>query len=375
MDAITQGLLHAGHSVRIVTACTHKHPDTETDSTYRDQTRLTSVFIDTTPNARDAFSHLIAGESYHVGRFHHPDMERVLRDILRAETFDLVLFESLFTAPYLPLIRQYCDGLLVLRAHNVEHRIWRKLVEEEGAVTRKLYLRWITDQLARYEQSVLNAFDAVVAISEEDRGILRELGCRRPIHVTPFGIDAAELPDVTDAPVDHVFHFGSMDWQPNLQGLHWFRQEVWPRIRAQEPGVQWVVAGRKCPPEWTSDAAHGIQVIGEVEDAWEMLARPGVMVVPLQTGSGMRIKVVEGLAAGRPVVSTSVGVEGLPLVAGEHVRVADDPEAFAREVVALLRHPDEARALGGRGREHVLAHYENAQLVGQMLQFLQNLLA
>jgi glycosyltransferase involved in cell wall biosynthesis len=106
-----------------------------------------------------------------------------------------------------------------------------------------------------------------------------------------------------------------------------------------------------------------------------MLARPGVMVVPLQTGSGMRIKVVEGLAAGRPVVSTSVGVEGLPLVAGEHVRVADDPEAFAREVVALLRHPDEARALGGRGREHVLAHYENAQLVGQMLQFLQNLLA
>ncbi len=374
MDAITRGLLQAGHSVRIVTACTHKHPDTETDLSYREATRFTSVFIDTTPNARDALSHLIARESYHVGRFHHPDLERTLQDILRAETFDLVLFESLFTAPYLPLIRRYCDGLLVLRAHNVEHRIWRTLAQETEGVTRKLYLRWITDQLARYEQSVLNGFDAVVAISEEDRSILRELGCRRPIHVTPFGIDPEEVPSPSGAPVDHVFHFGSMDWQPNLQGLEWFRREVWPRIRSQEPRLKWVVAGRKCPADWTSDAAAGIEVIGEVPDAWEMLGRPGVMVVPLQSGSGMRIKVVEGLAAGRPVVSTSQGIEGTPLLPGVHVRVADDAAGFAQEVVDLIRHPEEAEALGLRGRAHVLAHFANPSLVGQMLQFLQTLL-
>ena len=157
MDAVTQGLLAAGHRVRVLAACTDKHPFmAPTDFGYQEATRFEAVYVDTRLNARDALTHLIAGESYNVARFHSTDLEVRLREIMRTEVFDLVILESLFTVPYLSLIRKYCDGPVVLRAHNVEHRIWEGLTQETEALTRRLYLRILTDQLARYEVSALN---------------------------------------------------------------------------------------------------------------------------------------------------------------------------------------------------------------------------
>lgn len=372
MDAVTRGLLAAGNEVRVLAACTDKHPFVPpSDAAYAEATRFEAVYIDTRVNARDALTHLISGESYNVARFHHGDLEERLRWILQREVFDLVLLESLFTVPYLPLIRNYVDGPVVLRAHNVEHRIWEGLAAETEALSRRLYLKLLTDQLARYEISVLNDVDAVVAISDEDAAIFRELGCKRPIHVTPFGYDAGAIPRPEGRLPDHVFHFGSMDWEPNREGVRWLQESVWPTVRAARPDARLVLAGRNFPEDWP--AGPGVEVLGEVDDAWSMLNRNGIMAIPLHAGSGVRIKAIEGLSTGRPIVSTRLGMEGLGLEPGVHYREANTAEAFAAELLKALEHPRNALEMGARGRAAAEDRFENAHLMAGLLVFLQEL--
>lgn len=371
MDAVTRGLLAAGHRVRVLAACTDKHPYVTPDATYQAATRFEAVHIDTRVNARDALAHLLSGESYNVARFHAPDLEHRLREILRREVFDLVLLESLFTVPYVPILRQYVDGPVVLRAHNVEHRIWEGLAAETDQISRRLYLKILTDQLARYEVTALRDIDALIAISQEDAGIFADLGCERPIHVTPFGFDAPDVPVPDSRLPDHVFHFGAMDWTPNRGGVRWLQEEVWPRVRAARPGTELVLAGRDFPADWP--VGEGVRVLGEVEDAWDMLNRNGIMTIPLLAGSGVRIKAIEGLATGRPIVSTALGMQGLGLEPGMHYRQAETPEAFAEALVKLLEHPRSALEMGARGRVAVEERFENGRLIADMLAFIETL--
>ncbi|MDE0871371.1 MAG: hypothetical protein OSA37_05595, partial [Flavobacteriales bacterium] len=145
MDALTRGMLDAGHKVKVITASTEKHPwepdSIETD--WLEKTQAEAVFLDTRLNKVDAFASLVTGDSYNISRFHSPDFENKLIKILQSQVFDLVLFESLFTAPYLPTVRRFCDGAAVLRAHNVEHQIWQHLAEETPQLTKRMYLKWL----------------------------------------------------------------------------------------------------------------------------------------------------------------------------------------------------------------------------------------
>ncbi len=371
MDAVTRGLLAAGHRVRVLAACTDKHPYVAPDAAYQAATRFEAVHIDTRVNARGALAHLLSGESYNVARFHSPDLEHRLREILRREVFDLVLLESLFTVPYVPLLRQYVDGPVVLRAHNVEHRIWEGLAAETDQISRRLYLKILTDQLARYEVTALRDIDALIAISQEDAAIFAELGCERPIHVTPFGFDARDVPAPDRRLPDHVFHFGAMDWTPNREGVRWLQEDVWPRVRAARPGAELVLAGRDFPADWP--VGEGVRVLGEVDDAWTMLNRNGIMTIPLLAGSGVRIKAIEGLATGRPIVSTGLGMQGLGMEPGMHYRQAESAEAFAEALVKLLDHPRSALEMGARGRVAVEERFENGHLIADMLAFIETL--
>tara|TARA_B110000503_G_scaffold143419_2_gene244754 strand:- start:2184 stop:3320 length:1137 start_codon:yes stop_codon:yes gene_type:complete len=369
MDAMTRGLLNAGHSVKVLTACTEKHPwlPELIDADWIDKTKAEAVFIDTRLNKVDAFSSLITGDSYNISRFHSSDIEHRLTQILRTNVFDLILFESLFTSPYLKTVRRYSDGLAILRAHNVEHRIWQHLADETHQFTRKKYLNWLAEKLEQYEVSVLSDFDGIVAISAEDLEDFRELGCELPIQLVPFGLDDAEWPLDTSGPANHVFHLGAMDWRPNQQGVRWFINRVWPLVRQRIPHATLRLAGRHFPSTWSVPENMGIQVLGEIENAWDMMTDSGVMIIPLLSGSGMRIKAIEALAAGRAIVSTPIGVEGIPAEDGTHFMVASTPEKFASNLVSLLENPELASEIGSNGRKWAKTHYENDQLIASMV--------
>lgn len=170
MDSLTTGLLAEGHRVKVLTLHTQKHPfrQNQIDHTYLEATGLEAIFADTELNLRDALSHVITGESYHLSRFHVPEMDRAIEEALRVDMYDVVLLESLFTTSYIPAIRRLSDAEIVLRAHNVEHKLWEDVSQGMGPGPKKWLLNLFQSKLASEERRLLHAVDAVAAITEHD---------------------------------------------------------------------------------------------------------------------------------------------------------------------------------------------------------------
>lgn len=370
IDALGTGLRALGHRVRIVSACTHKHPCAATlgDAAYVAETGFVGVEVDTRLKAVDALASLVSGESYNISRFHTPEMETKLREVMRAQNFDVVVVESLFMAPYLNLIRGLSDALVILRAHNVEHRIWTDLAQTTPGLTRRTYLKLLAGQLENFEVNHLNAFDGILAISAEDAAAFRDLGCTIPIEIAPFGLDLDPDRPSTTCSGARAFHLGAMDWEPNVRGVRWLVDEVWPRVRAAVPEARLQLAGKAFPDAFPlPEEDCGIDVLGEVDDARTLFEHGGIMLIPLLSGSGMRIKAIEGAASGLSVVSTSIGAEGLS--PAPPFQIADDARAFADAIIADMQLPDAAAERGRRARAWAEAHYSNRQIVANFARF------
>ncbi len=374
MDAVTRGLLADGHSVKLLSIATKKHPwsadDVEDD--YISETGIQTVHLDTSINSVDAFVNLLTGDSYNISRFHAPEFEQVLVQILQRQVFDLVILESLFMTPYLPTVRQYCDGPVVLRAHNVEHRIWELMAADTEALSRRMYLQHLAERLKSYEVNALRDFDAIVAISTKDRENFLELGCTCPIFILPFGLEKSELPKVSKRKVDHVFYIGAMDWNPNVQGLSWFLDEVWPKVLRELPESNLRLAGRKFEDHLNLHQTN-TTVLGEVENAWEVLNNSGIMIIPLHSGSGMRIKAIEAMSAGRPVVSTSLGMEGINGQHGTHFFIADDANSFAQCIIDLYKNEHIAQEMSEAARAFVEAEFSNNALIQSLIESIRHI--
>ena len=378
MDSLTTGLMAEGHRLKVLTMHTHKHPflEDQIDPTYLQLTAMEAVYADTELNVRDALSHLVTGESYHLSRFHVPEMDRAIEDILRQDVYDVVILESLFTTSYIPTIRRLSDAEIVLRAHNVEHKLWEDVSRGMGRGPKKWLLDLFQSKLATEEARLLHTVDAVAAITEHDaqwfRAHLSSDMARSRVISVPFGLDVENrLHSSMDTPPNAVLHLGAMDWTPNVQGVQWLMDEVWPRVHRAMPQLRLLLAGRHMPQEWSSDEALGIDVLGEVEDAQATYNAPCVVAIPLHAGSGMRIKLAEALAAGRPVVTTTKGMEGMDLTPGKHVLVADDEASFCQALLSLFEDSDKALSLGRAGREwalHNLGHRARARMLTDHLQ-------
>ena len=177
MDSLTTGLLEEGHTLKVLTLHTHKHPFVASalSADYLAQTQFQAVFADTELNVRDAMSHVVTGESYHLSRFHVPEMEMAIEDALRADLYDVVLLESLFTTSYIPAIRRLSDAEIVLRAHNVEHQLWEEVSKGMGRGPKKWLLRLFQGKLKHEEIRSLQSVDAIAAITISVVAILASL--------------------------------------------------------------------------------------------------------------------------------------------------------------------------------------------------------
>ena len=384
MDSMTQGLLDMGHEVKVVSIHTDKHPflPDQIEPGYLAQTQFEVAYADTELNVRDALSHLVTGESYHLSRFLAPEMERIVEDALRVQVYDVVLLESLFTTAYIPAIRRLSDADLVLRAHNVEHALWDEVAADMSSRPKRWLLNRFKTKLQSEEINVLASLDGVVTITRDDAAWFEETlqnvhpHSKCQVEVVPFGMDVDGTPHkaMNEAPT-RALHLGAMDWAPNHQGVSWFVQDVWPLVRQAHPDAQVDLAGRNMGPEWTSNPSAGVHVLGEVDDAAATYDTPSVVVVPLHAGSGMRIKIAEALAAGRPIVTTTKGMTGLPLKHGEHVMVADSATDFAEALADLLSDGDKAIALGQRGRTWAQANLQHRARAERLTAFLEELVA
>ncbi len=369
MHDVAVGLARAGHQVTVLAINTPKHHQADLTVLGTD-VRLITVDVDTRVTVLGAAKSLFSRRlPYNVARFVCPAVRARLAALLHAERFDVVQLEGTFVAPYVADVRAHAPGVpVVLRAHNLECQIWERLASGERNPLKRRYLRHLAAGLRRFESRIARAFDAIAAITEPDRRQWAALaGPDVRTVAVPAGVDRARfqaVPIPRPAPRT-VAVIGSLNWQPNLEGLRWLLDEAWPRVRARVPDLTLHIAGSH-PPAWLTELRQpGVVVHGFVPSAAAFMQAHPVLLVPLLSGGGMRIKIIEAMTLGRCVLTTTVGGEGIEATAGREWLVADTPVAWAETLAGVFGgRPDLDPALIGRSAATLAAHrYDNVTVV------------
>ena len=239
----------------------------------------------------------------------------------------------------------------VLFQHNVESALWRRNAKYERNPVKKLLFSVEAAKMRRYERAAVQRFHGVVAVSEHDRSLMLEMAPAAPVTVVRTGVDVAGFAPAPNARRrnDTVLFLGSMDWPPNIDGVEYFCERVWPRVVAAMPTAHFQVVGRNPPPRITRFASGSVEIVGGVRSVLPHLHEATVFVVPLRIGGGTRLKIYEAMASAVPIVSTSVGAEGLDVQNGTDIVLADEPESFADAVIGLLRDAERRRGIATAG--------------------------
>lgn len=370
MNSITQGLLNAGHEVRVLTVESDKHPLRRSlvPDAYMEQTGLESVYVDLKVKPVAAAVALLCGESYHVRRYVSNDFAAKLRQVLQEAEYDVVHVESIFLTPYVPLIRRHSKAKVILRAHNVEHLIWQRVAQSMRIGLRRWYIKHLSLALRVYEMEHVADYDGVVCITKNDADYFRGNGCRKPITVIPFGVEAEDVAHVDVEPAS-LFHIGAMDWMPNKESIEWFLNEVWPVVHREVPQARLYLAGRKMPEKLMQAEIEGVTVVGEVPDAMHFIASKQINVVPLLSGSGIRVKIIEAMSVGKAVVTTTVGAQGIDYVDGKHLLIANTPAEFAHQIKKLVEDADYCKQMGDEAARLIAEQYNEQKLTEKLVDF------
>src|SRR5437660_4986520 len=295
-------------------------------------------------------------------KYCRPSVRLKLRSLLSERKFDVMLCDFVVSAPAIPWDWP-CPKILF--THNVEAMIWRRHYEvARNPLWKALSWReWKT--MAAAERRYLQKADHVLAVSDNDRDEFLRFLDPSKITVIPTGVDVEYFKPNPEPAAPHSLVFtGSMDWLPNEDAIFYFVKEILPLIRQQVPGVSLCVVGRKPSPRLQQLAATetNIELTGWVEDIRPFMARGSICIVPLRIGGGTRLKIFEAMAMAKPVVSTTIGAEGLPVRHGENILLADTAEGFARETIELLRNPARRKQIGLAAHKMVVENYSWASV-------------
>jgi polysaccharide biosynthesis protein PslH len=377
MHAMISGLLQAGHTVKVLAANTNKYtvdPNT-IPADFKENTQIEFVDIDLSLSIQGALYNFLAGKSYHVSRFHTKAFAQKITEVLRKETFDIIQLEMLQMATYLDIIRKYSKAPVVLRAHNIEHKIWQRIAENCSNPLKRLYLNHLYRSLKRFEISILNKVDGIVAITPVDARNFDRLSHSTNIISVPFGINLDTLPENPVQPAEpSLFHIGTMNWFPNEESIKWLMTQVWPQVSQRLPEIEVHLAGRYMPDWMLKLSIPHVIIDGEVPDVWEYMQRFSIMVVPLFSGSGIRIKIVEAMAAGKAIITTAIGAEGINYENGQHLIIAKDARSFTDAIVKVCNDRVLRDTLGKNARMLIAKEHDNNKLMQKLTGFYTELL-
>lgn len=331
-----KGAVNEGADVTLFSLNTNKHyvPVRNLKDSLLDQISFVSCSINIDVNSWEEVKNTMSKKSPNVFRFYKAAAVSQLKGILRKNQFDIIQFEGLFVGPYLPVVRQLSQAKIIYRAHNIEYQIWEQLAIAERSPIRKLYLAYISRKLRQYEFENMNKFDAVVTLNDADLRELKYQGCNVRMQNFSVMLDPEDyLPQPELAEALSIFHLGSMDWLPNQEGLTWFLDHVWDDLEKLNVGLTLHIAGYNIPEEIMEIADGTIRVYPDLDDAKEFMNSKSIMVVPLLSGSGMRVKIIEGMAMKKCIISSSLGAEGIRYEHGKNILIADTADDFYRYIL------------------------------------------
>lgn len=299
---------------------------------------------------------VMRNQSYLLASYYKEEVQQAINGILAQDTYDAVIFESVFMAGY----RVPEEVAVIIDQHNIEHELLQRTYEQEQAWSRKWFNWWEARKLKPVELARCRSAQGVLVTSEREYLLLKRLVPQCRAEIVPNGVDTSffKKPEGQQEITHRIVFTGTMNYYPNIQAVLFFARECWPHIQAQIPTATWQIVGKSPPPEVAQLAELlGVTVIGAVPDVRPYLAAASVAIAPLLIGSGTRLKILEALAMQKAVVSTSLGCEGLEVETGKHLSVADQPELFTQAVIDLLQDTEKRASLGSAGRVLVEAIY------------------
>ena len=316
---------------------------------------------------------LFSGEPYDLARFRSAEYSKTLRSILTGSHFDIIHCEGLPLTLYLNEIRNLTTSPVVLRAHNLEHTIREMMAATACSPLRKYYLSVLSRRLKKTETKAAGQFDAVVPISESDAAWFRSVAGNKPVFLSETGTNEALMLPEPPPESPRVGFIGAMNWQPNADGINCCISEVGPGVIRKIPSATLHIAGKGLSKGAFLPSGHNIFNEGEPDNALEFIASNHVMVAPLFAGSGIRIKIIEAMSTGRPVVATPAAVAGLPVENGRELAVASDPASFTAAIIRMLENPGLRASTGRAALSLVKERYDNASVTARLLEFYKKL--
>ena len=371
MNSIVNGLLKAGHKVKILAVNSEKYhiKDKNIPQEYKDKTGIELVDIDLRIKPIEALKNLFSNNSYHVERFISESFRSKLIEILHKDRYDIVQLEMIYMAPYIETIRANSDALIVLHAHNVEHLIWDRIAKKTNFLPKKWYLNHLVRTLRDYELNAINKVDGIAAITYRDAAFFRG-ETAVPVVDIPFGVNPEEfIPNYEVNKIPTLYHIGSMNWMPNEEGIKWFLKNVWGKLHERKPEIQLNLAGRHMPKWLMNLKKKNINVFGEVPSAQEFIRNNDISIVPLLSGSGIRIKIIEAMAMGKTVITTMVGAEGIQYSEYNNIIIADTPTKIIETICRITTDPNEIQRIGKNARKLVEDIYDNKKIIDRLLIF------
>lgn len=372
------GLLACNVSITVLAINTTKH-HVEVDKIPKELFKSTDyrlINIDSKINPVKLFLNLFfSRKPYNLERFwsrkYNSELKRVIRN-----NFDIIQIEGLSMYHYLPVIRQSTSAPVVFRPHNIENLIWSRLADEARNWFKSLYFRILSRRIKKVEKKILNEFDAIVPISSSDLSWFKAEGLSRPAFVTVPGYDPEEICEYSVTAPDKVFFIGALDWLPNICGLNWFIKQVWPMVVDRIPGAEFIIAGRNASEKTIANLkGHNIIFKGEVESSSDFIKDKSVMVVPLFSASGIRMKIIEGMSLGKCIVATPMAAEGLDYENKKDIFIASGPSGFADSIIELLTNSNLRRETGENAIKNVRKNYNILTLSENLMNFYRELTA
>ncbi len=375
---MAMGLSHAGAEVHVLAMNTSKHyfPAESIPPEVASSINLKTVYIDTDISPFKMLRNLAFSRTpYNAARFISSKFQNALEALLREQAFDIIQLEGLYLTPYIKTIRSKTNAVIALRAHNVEYEIWQRISQTIQNPIKQAYIKILAKRIRKMEMDALQHIDLLIPITERDGNLLCQYAPTLLMHVAPTGLDSirfTKLPIPPQHP-NTLFHIGGLDWIPNQEGIRWFLNNCWPSIRKEIPDAQFHIAGRNAPSHFLkSIPQEGVVYDGEVEDAERYMQDHAILIIPLLSGSGMRIKIVEGMALGKAIVSTKIGAEGIDATDGAQLFIANSPERMAEICISLLKSPKLVMETGMHAYHFAQEHFNNTNISSGLFRFYQN---
>jgi polysaccharide biosynthesis protein PslH len=421
VHALMTALHELGCGITLLVMDTPKHPANTRilPENYTHYKEIHTITVDTDVKPLDALRNIFTKESYNISRFYNTAFAEKLTELLRCNEYDIIQLETLYLAPYTDIIRQHSNAKIVLRAHNVEYEIWERMAENEPLFPKKWYLTLLAKRLKAFEIQKINSYDLVVSITERDLQRYHDLGSNVRNIVAPVGVNLSEqvsseqaavsseqlavsseqaavgseqlavgseqlAVSLAQSPISNlqspipnhqspitnslkIGFIGSLDWLPNIEGVEWFLTEIWGEIAAQNPNISLNIAGRNMPKSWLQHRFPNVNMIGEVADAHAFIQQHDIMLIPLLSGGGMRIKAIEAMWLGKTVLTTTIGIEGIDGQHNTHFYIANTKADFATAFQYLCANPAQIAQIGAQAHQFIHTHFDQKAIAKRVL--------